>query len=449
MSRTQTINWGQLGPKHKRYIRKAVDSSFCVAEGAVRAGKTIDHCLIAAWYLEHCPDKFHLATGSTIGNAKLNIGVCNGFGLEHLFRGRCHWGKYRDNEALFIDTMTGEKIVIFAGGGKADSYKRILGNSYGLWIATEINEHYDCEDSRTSFLKVAMARQAAAAEPMTLWDLNPSSPKARIYSEYIDRYRDEALPGYLYEHFTIHDNATLTEAKRNAFIAKYRQDSVWYRRDILGQRVIAEGLIYESFADHPENWAVSAEELRKKYYDERTKRWRFEYINLGVDFGGNGSQHAFVAVGITTDWHVAVLKSRLVPSKGMSVEVLTKYFLAFGQEILDEYGSISAAYCDSAEQTIINTFRQAAPWPVMNSIKGKIIDRIRFTELAMTAGYLEYAEGACDSLVTAWSECIWDPDEPGEWVRLDNGTTDIDSNDAWEYSVERFIPAIIQEIEGA
>ena len=449
MSRTQTINWGALGPKHKRYIRKAVDSSFCVAEGAVRAGKTIDHCLIAAWYLEHCPDKFHLATGSTIGNAKLNIGVCNGFGLEHLFRGRCHWGKYRDNEALFIDTMTGEKIVIFAGGGKADSYKRILGNSYGLWIATEINEYYDCEDSRTSFLKVAMARQAAAAEPMTLWDLNPSSPKARIYSEYIDRYRDEALPGYLYEHFTIHDNATLTEAQRNAFIAKYRQDSVWYRRDILGQRVIAEGLIYESFADHPENWAVSAEELRKKYYDERTKRWRFEYINLGVDFGGNGSQHAFVAVGITTDWHVAVLKSRLVPSKGMSVEVLTKHFLAFGQEILDEYGSISAAYCDSAEQTIINTFRQAAPWPVMNSIKGKIIDRIRFTELAMTAGYLEYADGACDSLVTAWSECIWDPDEPGEWVRLDNGTTDIDSNDAWEYSVERFIPAIIQEIEGA
>lgn len=441
--------YGEFSEKHQLYMGRAENSSFCVAEGAVRAGKTIDQCLIAAEYLEECSDKFHLATGSTIGNAKLNIGVCNGFGLENLFAGACHWGKYRDNEALFLDTNTGEKVVIFAGGGKADSYKRILGNSYGLWIATEINEHYDCEDSRTSFIKVALARQAAAAEPKTLWDLNPSSPKARIYSEYIDRYREEDLPGYLYEHFTIHDNATLTDAQRNAFIAKYRQDSVWYRRDILGQRVIAEGLIYETFADHPENWAVSAEELKKKYYSDRLKRWKFEYVNLGVDFGGNGSQHAFVAVGITPDWHVVVLKSRLIPSKGMSVEVLTKHFLAFGQEILSEYGTISAAYCDSAEQTIINTFRQAAPWPVMNSIKGKIIDRIRFTELAMTAGFLEYVEGECGSLVTAWSECIWDPDEPGEWVRLDNGTTDIDSNDAWEYSVERFIPAIIQEIEGA
>lgn len=447
MSLTRTIKWGAFGPKHKRYIKTAVNSSFIVAEGAVRAGKTIDNCIIAAAYLEKTPDTFHLATGSTIGNAKLNIGVCNGYGLESLFRGRCHWGKYRDNEALFIRTQTGEKIVIFAGGGKADSYKRILGNSYGLWIATEINEHFDCEDSRTSFLKVAMARQAAAQWPMTLWDLNPSSPKARIYSEYIDRYRDEGLPGYLYEHFTIYDNATLTKAQRDAFIAKYRQDSVWYRRDILGQRVIAEGLIYEAFADHPEAWAISAEELRKQYYDDRLKRWKFEYLNLGVDYGGNGAAHAFVAVALTEDWRVIILKSKRIPAKGMTVETLTKHYLAFGNEVQEEYGPISASYCDSAEQTIINTFRQAAPWPVVNALKGMIIDRIRFTELAMTSHFVCYVDGACDSLVTAWSECLWDPDEPGDWVRLDDGSTDIDTNDAWEYSVERFIPAIIQEIE--
>ena len=42
MSLTRTISWGRFGPKHKRYIKQAVRSSFCVAEGAVRAGKTID-----------------------------------------------------------------------------------------------------------------------------------------------------------------------------------------------------------------------------------------------------------------------------------------------------------------------------------------------------------------------------------------------------------------------
>ena len=76
MSRTQTINWGCFGKKHRQYIRRGVRSSFVVAEGAVRAGKTIDNCIIAAAYLERTPDKFHLATGSTIANAKLNVGVC-------------------------------------------------------------------------------------------------------------------------------------------------------------------------------------------------------------------------------------------------------------------------------------------------------------------------------------------------------------------------------------
>ena len=88
MSRTQTIPWGAFSPKHKAYIKQALKNRMCVAEGAIRSGKTIDHCIIAAAYLEETPDKFHLASGSTIGNAKLNIGVCNGFGLENLFRGR-------------------------------------------------------------------------------------------------------------------------------------------------------------------------------------------------------------------------------------------------------------------------------------------------------------------------------------------------------------------------
>ena len=215
-----------------------------VAEGAIRSGKTIDHCIIASMYLETCPDKIHLASGSTIANAKLNIGDCNGFGLEHLFRGRCRWGKYKDNEALFLQTKTGEKIVIFAGGGKADSYKRILGNSYGLWIATEINEHYDSDDSRTSFIKVAFGRQVAAIRPMILWDLNPCNPNHMIYRHYIDKYQDGYIGGYQYQHFTLNDNLSITPQRREEIISQYEKGSIWYRRDIDGERCIAEGLVY-------------------------------------------------------------------------------------------------------------------------------------------------------------------------------------------------------------
>lgn len=247
MSKTQTINWQPFSKKHQQYIKNALNNKMNVAEGAIRSGKTIDHCIIAAMYLEKCPDKIHLATGSTIGNAKLNIGVCNGFGLENLFRGRCKWGKYRGNEALFIQTQTGEKIVIFAGGAKADSYKRVLGNSYGLWIATEINEHYDCEDSRSSFIKVAFGRQVAAIKPLVLWDLNPCQPTHSIYEQYIDNYLDGYVGGYQYEHFTIADNLSITAERKAEIESQYIPGTVWHRRDILGERCIAEGLIYPDY----------------------------------------------------------------------------------------------------------------------------------------------------------------------------------------------------------
>ena len=248
-AKRQTIDWKPFSAKHKDYIKQAQYNKMNVAEGAIRSGKTIDHCIIAAMYLETCPDKIHLASGSTLGNAKLNIGVCNGFGLENLFRGRCKWGKYKDNEALFVYTQTGEKVVIFVGGAKADAYKRILGNSYGLWIATEINEHYDCEDSRTSFIKVAFGRQVAAIKPMILWDLNPCNPSHAIYSQYIDLYKTNYVGGYQYQHFTINDNLSISEERKREIESQYVPGSVWYRRDILGERCIAEGLIYPMWED--------------------------------------------------------------------------------------------------------------------------------------------------------------------------------------------------------
>ena len=129
----------------------------------------------------------------------------------------------------------------------------------------------------------------------------------------------------------------------------------------------------------------------------------------------------------------------------MTVEALTDRFLRFGERIEKMYGGIYGVYCDSAEQTIINTFRNAAPWPIMNSLKNEIVDRIRATELMMTTGRWHYVREDCETLVGALKECVWDPDQLGKWIRLDNGTTDIDTLDAFEYSWEPFIKLLIQE----
>jgi PBSX family phage terminase large subunit len=436
MSRSATIPWGAFSEKHRAYIRAALKNRMCVAEGAIRSGKTIDHCIIAATYLEQTPDVYHLASGSTMGNAKLNIGVCNGFGLEALFRGRCRWGKYRDNEALFIRTQTGEKVVIFVGGAKADSYKRILGNSYGLWIATEINEHYDSPDSRVSFIKVAAGRQIAAQWPFTLWDLNPCNPKAAIYENYIDLYRDKGLEGgYLYQHFTIHDNATITPERLREIESQYNPTTVWYRRDILGERAVAEGLIYQQFADTPEQFIVDdipGQQIRK--------------VVIGVDFGGGTSAHAFCAMGFTTGGALVVLdeyreKAALTPNK------LAEAFVDFLRRCMARW-LVTAVYCDSAEQTLINGLRAAARAALIgvniaDAAKKPINDRIRAVNILMGMGRFFVARG-CVHTIDALQNAVWDAKQLTEDVRLDNGTTNIDNLDALEYAFEREIPNLIK-----
>lgn len=432
MRAVQTIPWSDFSDKHKRYIRNALNNKMNVAEGAIRSGKTIDHCIIAAAYLEKCRDKIHLASGSTIGNSKLNIGVCNGFGLEALFRGRCKWGKYRDNEALFIYTQTGEKVVVFAGGGKADSYKRILGNSYGLWIATEINEHYDSDDSRTSFIKVAFGRQAAALDPLVLWDLNPCGPHHRIYSDYIDAYKQGYVGGYQYQHFTIDDNLSISEQRKEEIKSQYNPASVWYRRDILGERCTAEGLIYPLFADNPQRYEITRNELPA-----------FKYITVGVDFGGNKSAYAFVAAGLTEDWDVYALRSLRIPAKGVSVEQMIARFVRFCEGIEQDYGAVDFVYPDNAEQAIINSMDAQTRWRIIGSVKGEIIDRIRTMDTLLSTDRFKYVAGECDSLKSALCDAVWD-DKKLDDVRLDDGTSDIDTLDAWEYSFSAFLRQIVR-----
>lgn len=438
--------------KHKEYIRKCHECSYNVAEGAVRAGKTVDNIFAFAHELKTAPDRIHLATGSTVGNAKLNIGDCNGLGLEWIFRGQCHWGKYKDNEALFVkgpSTRWQQKIVIFAGGGKEDSYKKIRGNSYGMWIATEINLHHD------KTIKEAFNRQLAAKRLKVFWDLNPDNPRAAIYSEYIDRYQKqqeagEFPGGYNYMHCTIYDNINITPERLHEIESRYDINSIWYLRDIKGMRVVATGLIYRRFAD-----AIST---GSSTFETQGKPTDLMEINLGIDFGGSGSGHSFTATAITRSYHnVVALASEWIRCKdesGNQIEIdpqmLGDMFCNFVQKVLGQYGYITTVYADSAEQTLIAGIRSSLRhnglgWiRVENALKAPINDRINAVLILMAQGRFWYVGGECNSLVNALCTAVWDPKDLTKNVRLDDGTSDIDSLDSFEYTLERRISQLIK-----
>lgn len=433
---TRTIPWGKFSDKHKNYIKTALNYKQSVAEGAVRSGKTIDHCIIFSMYLETCEDKIHLASGSSLPNAKLNIGDCNGFGLEHIFRGRCRWGKYKSNEALFVQTKTGEKIVIFTGGGKSDSYKSILGNSYGGWIATEINEHYDCDDSRTSFIKVAMARQIASVHPFTLWDLNPSNPNADIYKNYIDKFM--GLDWYRYEHFNIFDNATMSQERIEEIQNKYDKNSVWYKRDILGERMVAEGLVFPYFANNCKPYLFKYQSLKEKMKEEGK---RFSHLIIGVDFGDNGSKYSWHLTGFTNDWDYmwALDEGDMAKSNAIDTTKFCKAFVRFYKRCVECYGYVEWIFPDSASNTLINTLRA---YFYAEGLDGSIIAPVKKNELTdrpitvdslLVTGRLKIEEH-CKNLINALSELVWDEKKD---IPKDENVNNI--NDDWDSFCYTFI----------
>ena len=424
-----------FGERHRAYMRRAYTSVINVAEGAVRAGKTVDNVFVFAALLENAPDRFHLATGSTLGNAKMNIGECNGLGLEHLFLGRCRWMRYRDNEALAVRTKSGEKIVIFAGGKNADSYKKIRGNSYGMWIATEINLHAD------SIIKEAFNRQLAAKDRRIFWDLNPSSPSSFIYTEYLDRYDASAAenPGYYnYGHFTIFDNPVISEERIREITAQYDPSTVWYRRDILGQRCAAEGLIYRTFADDP-----------GKFTSDEVKPGDIDFINIGVDFGGNRSRTTFAAAAFLRQGGIAVVGEHAVAGGKGEIDSsrINGEFGRFLDRLRRQYSGVRVKYvfADSEAQYLINGLRRYLQEKdrtvrVMDCAKRPIADRIAFVNTLMSSGRFSLTKD-CVILKAGLASAVWDENADGD-KRLDNFTTDIDILDAFEYSIERYMGAM-------
>ena len=53
----------------------------------------------------------------------------------------------------------------------------------------------------------------------------------------------------------------------------------------------------------------------------------------------------------------------------------------------------------------------------------------------------------CGSLQIAFSDAVWDQEKKDKDERLDDGSTDIDSLDAFEYTIERDMKDLIQEVE--
>lgn len=238
-------NYAPFCVKQVDYFKRCYHNWLNVAEGGKRAGKNVLNIMAWCEILETHPDKLHLAAGVSLASAKLNIIDSNGYGVQNWFEGRCRMGKYQERHALYIYTATGEKIILISGGAKAGDEKFIKGNTYGSAYITEVNE------CAPGFVKEVFDRTLTSADRKIFFDINPKPPNHWFYTEILDMHQANAYKypdyGFNYKHFTLHDNMSLSDDAIRTIVRTYNRTSVWYKRDILGQRTSAEGIIYDMF----------------------------------------------------------------------------------------------------------------------------------------------------------------------------------------------------------
>lgn len=259
---------------------------------------------------------------------------------------------------------------------------------------------------------------------------NPENP-----THWLKEFIDSDIDIYV-QKYEIFDNEYLPKEYVENLCKEY-EGTVYYGRLIKGMWKRAEGAIYRMFADDPDRFIrpVNIRDIKE--------------IRIGIDFGGNGSGHSFVATAILWNGIVQPIMSRKHMKKdfpqGIDANKLSELFLQFVADVIAKYGKPRYAFWDNAEtvlgQSIENACRKEFPsLLVLPAQKKKINDRINYTVRLMGSGRF-FITPDCMTLKKALQDAVYNSKVLQE-ERLDDGSTDIDTLDAFEYTIERDIVGV-------
>lgn len=438
----------QLSSKQNEYIVNATHR-WNIKSGAVRSGKSyVDTAFVIPFRIRERAGKPGLNVILGVSKESIERNVLQP--MREIYTDKLIGTINNRN----IARICGEDVYCL-GAEKVSQVAKIQGASikycYGDEIAKWNKEVFQMLKSRLD-------------KPYSCFDgaCNPENPTHWL-KEFLDNVE---LDIYL-QRYTIFDNPYLPEEFVEQLCKEY-EGTIYYDRLILGLWKRAEGAIYKRFADNPD--AFKCDIVNSLSMNPERKQFRKDditSIEIGIDFGGNQSGHSFVARGYTDDYkYVIALKSRRIMAKDENEDIdsnkLDRLFCDFIQEVIDQYSDYDKngyviSYCnaesvfwDNAETVLGNSIRNSVekrfPWISVKPAKKKAInDRIRCTVRLMGAGRF-FITDDCESLETAFCDAVYDQEVKDKDERLDDGSTDIDSLDAFEYTIERDMKYLIQEV---
>lgn len=400
----------KLSPKQQQalsLLKKGKLRRLNIFEGSVRSGKTYISMIMWGFWVAGSPaESAYLMAGKTLTTLKRNVlePMCGLFGKSFSY-------SLTKKEARLF----GRRIYL-EGAANAQSEGKIRGMTLRGAYCDELTLFGE------DFFVMLLSRLSEPGAKLFA-TTNPDNPSHWVKRDYLDNGGIDLLS----LKFTLDDNIFLPREYVDTLKSEFC--GVFYDRFILGKWVAAEGRVYEGFS--AEN-IISSQALAARLAENRLIR-----SAIGVDYGGNGSASAFVHVGFDAGFRNMYVLSEYYDSRNRSAESLISAFSEYTTRERERFPMLSCAFCDSAEQLLVKSFRRAVKLEVKNALKRPINTRINMLNRLISAGRFFVSED-CPHVIEALRGAVWDERDIHKDVRLDNGTSNIDSLDAMEYAFERF-----------
>lgn len=395
---------------------RSSENDFIIADGAIRSGKTIA-CIIGflTWSQEMFSGESFILAGKTMGALKKNV-------IRPMLQILEAWGW----PYAYIRSGTDARVEIgsnayYLYGANTEAAQDAL---QGLTAAGAYLD--EAALFPQSFIDQAIGRCSVTGAKIWM-NCNPEGPHHYIREEFLLKLKEKRV---YHLHFMMTDNLSLSPRVIERYKRAWLHGSVFYKRFILGLWVAADGLIYQQFADHVQDYLVGLDWLKDN---------QIMYAVIGVDFGGTKSAHSFTLTGFTRGFKQVVVLDEYYRKKRINPKQLQDDFIDFVRRARTKY-KVYEAYCDSAEQTLIAGLESACiqehvAIDIKNAIKGPINDRIAFYNSLIAQGRWKIMKH-CKHIIEAFEQAVYDDKKPNQDVRLDDGLMNVDSLDSTEYSTE-------------
>ena len=235
------MKWNKLSKKQLQLLTWWMpnspfkDANGVIAEGAIRAGKTIVGSLsYILWSMSTFKNQQFIISGKTIGSLRRNVITP----LKDILYARGYNLFERKNENVLVVSDGKNRNTYFLFGGRDERSQDLV---QGITAAGAFLDEVALMPQ--SFVEQVLAR--CSVEGSKLWfNCNPEGPSHWFYINHVLKYKEHK---YVRIHFNIEDNLSLSES----IIERYKNmfTGIFYERFILGKWAFADGVIYDCYTE--------------------------------------------------------------------------------------------------------------------------------------------------------------------------------------------------------